>query len=525
MQAPAMTPPPQPPRSGPPPGPPAALTPRIAAALTGVLISAMMSGLNSRLGGLALADVRGGLGLGIDEASWFSVCYSAGELMVMPFATWFSITLTVRRFYLIALWTTAGIGLLTPFVINLPTLLVLRTLQGVSAGALIPILMMMALRFLPMAIRLHGLALYALTATFAPNIAIWIAGFWTDIVVLPNGLWWQFVPAAVICTGLVGWGLPKEPVVWPRFATLNWPALITGAPGLFMIALGIGQGNRLDWFDSPLVSFCLLAGGLCLLAYGAFEWSHPAPFIRLQLLARRNLQIGFSAFVVILTIFYSGAGLPAGLLAQTQGYRPLQSAPLGLIIGLPQLLFGSLVALLLYRKWVDARKVFATGLLCVGTACFLAAGLDATWTWQQFLPMQILQAIGQPMTVVSMLFLSTSVVQPMEGPFVAGLVNTLRAFATLLGVALIGHFEELRAAGHSMHLVERWGLVRNLLPHPPGAAEAASLINEQAAVLAVADAYRLLGALAFLLVPYAALFRFIPAPTLPSPPSAEPVKS
>lgn len=116
--------PPEPPRpSGPPPGPggpPAALTPKIAAALTGVLISAMMSGLNSRLGGLALADMRGALGLGIDEASWISVCYAAGELVVMPFATWFSITLTVRRFYLIALWTTAGLALLTPFVISLP---------------------------------------------------------------------------------------------------------------------------------------------------------------------------------------------------------------------------------------------------------------------------------------------------------------------------------------------------------------------------------------------------------------------
>src|SRR3546814_11555865 len=47
-------------------------------------------------------------------------------------------------------------------------------------GTMIPVLMMAALKFLPPHIRLHGLALYALTATFAPNLSIWLAGQWTD---------------------------------------------------------------------------------------------------------------------------------------------------------------------------------------------------------------------------------------------------------------------------------------------------------------------------------------------------------
>ncbi|MGE6213717.1 hypothetical protein ACQKCR_17580, partial [Comamonas aquatica] len=85
-----------------PPAPAAAVAPpkRAIAGLVGILIAAMMAGLNNRVGALALADVRGALGFGLDDASWLTTVYSAGEVIAMPFAAWFAITLSVRRFEL-----------------------------------------------------------------------------------------------------------------------------------------------------------------------------------------------------------------------------------------------------------------------------------------------------------------------------------------------------------------------------------------------------------------------------------------
>src|SRR3546814_8865456 len=56
-----------------------------------LLIAAMMAGLNNRVGALALADVRGALGFGLDDASWLTTVYSAGEVIAMPFSAWFAI--------------------------------------------------------------------------------------------------------------------------------------------------------------------------------------------------------------------------------------------------------------------------------------------------------------------------------------------------------------------------------------------------------------------------------------------------
>jgi DHA2 family multidrug resistance protein len=70
-----------------PPAPAAAAAPpkRAIAGLVGILIAAMMAGLNNRVGALALADVRGALGFGLDDASWLTTVYSAGEVIAMPF--------------------------------------------------------------------------------------------------------------------------------------------------------------------------------------------------------------------------------------------------------------------------------------------------------------------------------------------------------------------------------------------------------------------------------------------------------
>src|SRR3546814_14500892 len=91
---------------------------------------------------------------------------------------------------------------------------------------MIPVLMIAALKFLPPHIRLHGLALYALTATFAPNLSIWLAGQWTDGLFDWRWVYWQILPLAAIAALLIGWGLPKDPIQTDRFPQANWPGKI-----------------------------------------------------------------------------------------------------------------------------------------------------------------------------------------------------------------------------------------------------------------------------------------------------------
>jgi DHA2 family multidrug resistance protein len=502
-----------------PPGAPPPFTARLAVGLLGIFLAAMMAGLNNRVGGLALIDVRGALGFAQDDASWLGTAYSAGELVVMPFATWFAITVSLRRFHLMMLGTALFLALLLPFVHSLGLLLVLRALQGVASGALIPLLMMAALRFLPPPIRLHGLALYSMTATFAPNLAVWLAGQWTDQWADWRLVYWHIIPLGLLAMALVAWGIPAMPPVPARMKGGNWFGMACGVLGLGLVAVALDQGGRLDWLASPLIVWALSSGAALTLVYLLSEWFHPAPFIKLQLLERRNLGLGFLIFLCLLIAMSSGAALPLAFLGAAQGLRPLQSAPVGLLVSLPQLLLAPSVALLLYRRWVDARWVMALGLLLIAVACMLGARLTSNWIWSEFALAQTLQAFGQPLAIVSLLFLATSVVQPMEGPYVAGTVNTLRALGTLLGSASISELITVRTHFHAEMLLDHVGMAA----HPAVSADLstlAALVPQQAFVLATADAYRLLGLGALLLIPATLCLHYIASPSKALAPSA-----
>jgi MFS transporter, DHA2 family, multidrug resistance protein len=498
---------------------------RSMAGLAGILLAALMAGLNSRVGSLALADIRGALGFGLDDASWLTTAYSAGELIAMPFAAWFSITLSVRRFSLWMLGVCVTIAAVLPFLHDLDLLLLMRFLQGLASGTMIPLLMMVALKSLPPSIRLHGLALYALTATFAPQVSNWLAGFWTDALFDWRWLYWQIIPLAGIAAFLVAWGLPREPIQVERFRQANWWGMACGVPALGLIVVALDQGVRLDWLQSPLITVALVAGLILLAMFLLTEWYHPAPFIKLQILERRNLWLGFTIFLFLLVTLTSGSLLPSFYLANVQNYRPVQIAPLALLVALPQLILGSAVALLLYQKWIDARILFAIGLALIALACFSGVHLTSDWNRDQFILAQTLQAFGQPLAVVAMLFLVTSVVQPSEGPYVSGLVNTLRAFGSLAGAALVAQFLVVRTRFHVEILLDHAARVGNAVPDRLLPSQLMGIVGRQSLVLSIGDAYLALGVLALLLIPLVLKLTFVPAPDTREPSTISPVLS
>src|SRR3546814_8999680 len=78
--------------------------------------------------------------------------------------------------------------------------------------------------------------------------------------------------------------------------------------------------------------------------------------------------------------------------------------------------------------------------------------------------LQTLQAFGQPMAVVSLLFLCTSVVHPSEGPYVSGNINTLRALGSVFGGAVVGQLVTVRQRFHAEMLLDHAALVGNSVP-------------------------------------------------------------
>ncbi|MET4615960.1 DHA2 family multidrug resistance protein [Stenotrophomonas sp. 2619] len=489
--------------------PQAVLSPRLAVGLCGVLLAVLISGINENVTKVALADIRGAMGFSVDQGSWIVAVYTAMSVSAMAFAPWCAVTFSLRRFAMCMIGAFMLLGVLCPLAPDLPSLLILRALQGLAGGALPPLLMSVALRFLPPGIKLYGLAGYALTATFGPSLGTPMAALWVEYVGW-HWAFWQIVPWCIAAIAMVGWGLPQDPLRLERFAQFNGLGLALGLPALVMLVLGLVQGPRLDWFASPLI--CTLLGGgsglLVLFLYN--EWSHPLPFFKLQLLANRNLTYALITLGGVLFVLLAVILIPSSFLAQVQGYRPLQTAPLMLWVALPQLLALPLVATLLNQRRVDCRWVQATGLALLALACWLGSHLGTDWNRDNFVLLQLVQIFAQPMAVLPLLLLATGSLAPADGPFASAWFNTVKGFAAVLAGGVLEAVTTARNHLHSTALVDRLGNAPWL-----DAAASPSLgarLHAQVVALTSADLYLLVAVVAVALI---ALIPWLPTRIFP----------
>lgn len=422
------------------PSPPAGpvMTTRLALGLTGVLIAALAAGINNRVTDITLADILGIYGYGHDEGTWVTSAYSAAEVSAMLIAPWLAVTFSLRRFAIVVTALFVTLGVLIPFAKSIEMVVLLRVFQGLAAGSLPPLLMTVALRFLPWNIKLYGLSAYALTATFGPNIAMPLASLWIE-----GWDWrlvfWQIVPLGLLAGALIAWGLPQDPLRLERFKQADWRGALLGVSGITTLILGLTQGERLDWFNSPLITALLTSAAVCLPLFLVNEWFHPLPLFKLQLLSRRNFTFGIATLCLFLFMSMAGSALPSGYLATVQGYRALQSMPLALVVALPQLILAPLVAMVINRRWVDSRYVMACGLVLISSACLAGSLVNPAWMRDEFYWLQLLHTVGQPMIVVPLLMNATGVIHPMEGPFASSMVNTMRGLFAVVSTTQQGN--------------------------------------------------------------------------------------
>ncbi|QEO17901.1 MFS transporter [Acetobacter vaccinii] len=503
----------------------------------GMLLAVLIAGFNEHVTEIGLTDIRGAMHIGHDEGTWVITIYEAFNIAAMAFTPWFYMTFSIYRF---SIFMTAALALLAipaPFMPDVTSLCILRAFQGLSAGCLPPVLMTVMLKYLPPEIRVFGIAGYAMTATFGPNLGLPLEAFWFENLGW-HWLYWEIVPLAAAAIAMMAYGLPRDPMHFERFEKFNWFGLVVGLPAICSLVIVLYQGDRLDWFRSPVITHLALWGGAAFAVFVINEAYHPSPYFKVQYWRSRNIQASLLSLVGILAICGLLSELPATYLEEIRGYRPLQTAPVSLVVALPQLLMLPLIAAICNSARVDCRYILAGGMLCLGAASWLGTWLTPDWVRDNFYPLQILQVFGQPMTVIPTLMLATLALGPADGPFISGMVNMLKGLANAVAFALFSVLTRRREQYHSTMLLDHHGtqaqalqglgnpITQQLSGISPDSGRVAhnslevfhTYVHEQSLVLSLADIYFLL---IWACLGYAALNLILPRRVYPPrPPSA-----
>ncbi|MBA4489273.1 DHA2 family efflux MFS transporter permease subunit [Paracoccus sp. S1E-3] len=491
-----------------------------------VLLGTLTSLLNSRLTDIGLADIRGALGVGMDEASWLTTAYVVAEVAAIPSAVWLRSILSPARGVLIGSLIFTMASFLAPFSPNLQVLIAIQAIRGLSAGILMPMAYAVVMRHMPQPLRIYALSFYALVSSLTPAVAASIEGWIMFHLSWEYLFWINVIPGSL--TLLAGaYGLANDPIKFLRFRRHDGFGLLALSLGLAALVTALDQGNRLDWFGSGLIVGLLAAAGFLLAAYLIHALRHNDPVVSPRLLARDNIGLSLLVMFVMRIGLMSSAYLIPQYLIRVQGFRALESGTMFWVSALPQIILTPFVAWLIYR--LDPRNLVAFGLLLFGAGTLMLTDLTHLWTGAQFLPALLVQSVAAPFIAVPLMVLMTEEITVREIPWIASLVHITRTVSSALGLALVATFtrkqEQLHSALLGLHVESGSAMVQGRIDATASTLEAqavdpvlatgratamlAGTVQREAFVLAYADMFLVLG-VTLVLTSLATLFMYRP---------------
>jgi MFS transporter, DHA2 family, multidrug resistance protein len=408
-----------------------------------VSFGAIMATIDISIVNVALPQIRGSIGATIDQMTALGTSFAIAQVIVMPLTAFLGRFFGQKRVYLFCLGLFLVGSVLCGLAHTLPQLIAARTLQGFGAGALQPSQMAILRQTFPpreqgMAMAIVGMVI-VIGPAIGPTLGGWIVDNWS----------WPWIFYINMPVGIIGILATSRFVHEPediRTANraqaevmrrnLDWQGIVYMSVGLAALQYVLQEGNRLDWFDSKLVT---LASILSIAGLGLFVWQElhaRAPAVNLRLFRDRT----FSSATLIGSIMF--ANLMANMfllpvfMQEMLGFTALKSGvslmPRALVMMATTPLVGRIYNHVSPRLLVALGVAFvALGSLDMGHFTLLTSDVGVIKTL-------LLQGVGFSLLFVPLTTVALSHVERTQYADASGLNSLVRQFGGSAGLAIYG---------------------------------------------------------------------------------------
>jgi DHA2 family multidrug resistance protein len=417
----------------------------------GSMIGAFMAVLDIQITNSSLEQISGAIGATTEEGSWISTAYLVAEIVTIPLTGWLSYVFSVRWYLVVNSILFLFFSLCCAWANSLGAMILFRAAQGFTGGVLIPMSFTIVLTTLPPAKQPIGLALFSITATFAPSIGPTIGGWLTDNLGWEYNFYLNIIPG-IILIGMVLYAIPRQPLHLEQLKQGDWGGIICMAVGLSSLEVVLEEGNRKDWFGSPLIARLAITAAIFITLFLWIEFTRKKPFINLRLFKRRNFGIGSVAGLALGLGLYGTVYLLPLYLSQIKDYTPMQIGEVIMWSGLPQLVLIPFVPKLIQR--FDIRVVAAVGFSLFAVSCFMNSNMTHETGIQELRWSQLVRALGQPMMILPLSSLTTANIEKAQAGSASAVFNMMRNLGGSVGIATLSTLLTRREQLHSNRLGE-----------------------------------------------------------------------
>ncbi|MCU0335165.1 MAG: DHA2 family efflux MFS transporter permease subunit [Chitinophagaceae bacterium] len=494
-----------------------------------VITCAIMELIDTSIVNVAVRQIAGNLGATIEETAWVITSYAISNIIIIPL-TGFLSNFFGRRVYFTAsviLFTIAS--LLCGASTSIGMLVFWRFVQGIGGGALLATAQTVLVETFPPEEINKANGIFGAGIVMGPTLGPVLGGYLTD------NFSWEWIFYVNVPIGIVATWLSWRYIGGQRQRTgsrVDYWGIVWLVVGIGALQLVLEEGERKDWFESPMIVATSILAVLGLLAFVVRELRTPEPVVDIRLLARRNVWVGALLNIAFGIAIYCSVFLYPVFV---QGFLGWNATRTGLLILPSSFLTGMLMGLnaTLIQKGVSPKWLVVLGFSAVigyeVITYFLATPTSGEWDW--FWP-QMIRGFGFGFIFVPVAGLMLSGLRGNELAQASGLSNMLRLLGGAVGIAGINTFVNRREAVHRHELLQNvsaydaeaneryYGLVQAFEAKGYGAHQASQMATQaidgtvslQSAIISYAEGFFLIGLICAVLLPLVALARISKEP-------------
>ncbi len=400
----------------------------------GMVIGQFMAILDIQIVAASLTQIQAGVGATADEISWVQTIYLLAEVLIIPLTAYMTRLWGTRSTFVVCCAAFATASVAVGLSSSIEAMIVLRAIQGLAAGAMIPPVFAVAFTAFPPARRITANVIVGLIVTLAPTIGPTLGGHITEAL---NWRWLFFinVPPALLAIFMVGrWGHFDNGD--PSLARgVDWFGLITMAVALLSIQYVLEEGAGDRWFQSGLILWLLVLGVISGTIFIWRQLTYRQPLLNLEPFRDGNFTLGIIMTFVSGVSLYGGTFLLPLFLGQVRHFSAAEVGTTMLVSGLSMFMTGPLAGRLV--RQMDPRIPMFLGFGLAAWGIGLAARVTDEWGFWQFALMQAMRGVGTMIAMIASQVLTVTTMPPRLMKDASALINLTRNVGGAVGLAVI----------------------------------------------------------------------------------------
>ena len=484
-----------------------------------IMLATIMQVLDTTIANVALPSMTGDLAASRDTITWVLTSYIVAAAIMTPVTGWLADRFGRRELFMVAIVGFTIASMACGMSWNLNSMVAFRIMQGMFGAAIVPLSQSFLLDINPKEKHGQAMAIWGAGIMVGPIVGPTLGGYLTEYF---N---WRYVFFINLPVGILAFAgcMAYLPGADRRIRKFDFFGFAMLSLGVGALQLMLDRGGEVDWFSATEI-WIELALSICgFWVFIVHTLTAEDPFISPSIFLDRNFVTGLVFIFIVGIVLLASLALLPPMLSNIFGYDTITTglvmAPRGVGTMISMILVGRLV------RVIDARILVTAGLSLTAYSLYMMTGFSPQMDSALIIESGIVQGLGLGLVFVPLSTVAFATLPPIHRTDATALFSLTRNIGSSIGISIVTLFltrniqinhTELSAFINPFNdkltrIVPQDALGPKVLQVIDG------MVNQQAAMIAYVDDFKLVMIITLAAIPLVFLLR--------KPPAAQPMEA